>query len=906
MRSLPLISCASALALAGLACLHIALPGRAQEVPAPPSPPTAAERVLFAPNLGQSDHPLLGCLDDVGRGHQRSACRPGESIGLASHTGVRVQNAGITATRVLALYYAQPTGSTAPPPETGCAECQPSLALCSPPILPGESFALPAPGQALLSAAIGLSTPVLSSAVLYSLNERPARDYGEAWQEALGRVGLGPESSVGRLACKYLGATMMDSPARMPAGTSKGTPNETSNETSNGAPERPQDTAAVSGLTTAPVGRLAQPAPGDCPTRMAFHTAYLNPDSSIAAWHDLPIGPVRGEPIAAVASAPTLVGENRAAIDRYLALPLAEVAPELAEPDLTGPIGWPASAQYTYYLPGGYLHTLDGMNSQLVIQNVGAECAEATILAFRTNVGRPVPEPFIVRLAPSRLVVVNVGQRWPVQGSATIIVTGTQPLATTLTNVGFATTSTHTGLHERTAEVTWAAPRAYQEERPVPLAAELRDENRRRGNASRHTAAANTQPVTTGAQLATPNTQPVMPGAQPATTDAQPVMPGTQPATADAQPVSADGWETNVSAYNPVSATRSITMLQFAAGKPPRPPVSYPVEAHEQVVFQPGFGQGYPGGPGWARYFSDLAPMYVSLESLREASNSLEWLEGWSTTAWPVEPGERAPRTIAIPDLGGPALGSATGQAISRTASISLTGTMTDALAARLAIQNLISRTARVAVDTYAQSCGYTGTTSYTIDPFQTITLAAGELPGAYAGADAAIVRVLAGEVAVENEIARTVRPANNPPPPDLTSAYMGAPFRGALAAPVPATATLAVSPTEITVQLPEVHMPQVSVWNAAGTSRCLTYRADTDVPWLAVEPSAGTLPGTLTLSLRLNRLPRRERLEANVTVTANEPGVEASPQVVHVVVLGLPGWKVYVPVVQNGEGEVE
>ena len=153
----------------------------------------------------------------------------------------------------------------------------------------------------------------------------------------------------------------------------------------------------------------------------------------------------------------------------------------------------------------------------------------------------------------------------------------------------------HTGLAARRSAVEWALPRAYQEWRP-----------------------------TEGALLELSQAR-----------------------------VWAEAWETNIAIFNALDAQRMITMYQYAETRPPRPPISYPFEPWQQLVFQPGFGQGFPGGPGWARYESDGAAFYIAAESLREAEDSLQWVEGWSTTAWPRDPG--APRTIALPDLGGPA-----------------------------------------------------------------------------------------------------------------------------------------------------------------------------------------------------------------------------------------------------------
>jgi hypothetical protein len=277
--------------------------------------------------------------------------------------------------------------------------------------------------------------------------------------------------------------------------------------------------------------------------------------------------------------------------------------------------------------------------------------------------------------------------------------------------------------------------------------------------------------------------------------------------------------------------------------------------------------------------------MYAAIESRREAADGPSYVEAWSTSAWPHEPGGPVPRTIALPDLGGPAVGGTAGEVDIPDL---VTATMTDALRTRIAIQNLASREAEIAFDGYAE-CGYAGTETRTIDPYQAIVLPARELPGVLLGSDSALIRVLRGEVAVLAETARPGRFDHGAAPADLTGAYLGVPVREALVPPRPPTATLAVSPTRVSLSLPggAPSRPRIRVRDAAETGRCLEYEAVTDVRWLSVAPERGPVPGSFALEVDLPALDATATHTGTVTVTVGAPAVLGSPQTVRVTVRG-------------------
>ncbi len=334
----------------------------------------------------------------------------------------------------------------------------------------------------------------------------------------------------------------------------------------------------------------------------------------------------------------------------------------------------------------------------------------------------------------------------------------------------------------------------------------------------------------------------------------------------------AEGWESNVAVLNPTTELGKLVMNTQAAGRRPRE-VSIPIGPERHAVLQLGFGLGSAGGPGWARLSTGELPMYAALESLRQASDVPAFVEHWATTAWPRGPDAPVGRTIALPDLSGV------------VPSVASDGTVvvTDALRTQVAVQNLVSYTAEVAIDTYAD-CGFAGTDNRTIDPFQTIVLTSDELPQNSAGTGAALLRVLEGEVAALAEFSRPAPSVYEGSPADFTTAYLGSAIHGSLAAP---TATLAVSPTDVVIPWFSLKSPPIDVFNAAPARRCMDFRVTTDAPWLAADPGIGPVPGQFRLLIDRRQLEMGTEHVATVTVTVDDPGVAANPQHVRATVRG-------------------
>ena len=435
-------------------------------------------------------------------------------------------------------------------------------------------------------------------------------------------------------------------------------------------------------------------------------------------------GALRGEPIAAVAAVPlpTVSGRgqfnfDRLALDRYAAVPLED----------TGALTPPGHQPYAYHLPGVYTTTPEGLQGIVVAQNAGTECATVRLDAFRTGLN-PVNQPVTLTIPVGSWDGIVPAEVWPgVRGSITVRIESSQPVAAAVTNIGYNTSATHTAVRERRGRVTWAVPRAYQPPRPLPLGADIRD------------------------------------------FEARPGIPAS-PLGPDA----AEGWETNVAIFNPTNAGHLVRIETQAPGEPARD-ASYPVEPLSQVVLQLGLGLGLKGGgAGWGRLSSGEAPTVIALESFRVAADAPGATEAWATTAWPYDPARPRPlpSAFALPDLGGPAVGG-----IEPTRLVTRTAAMTDALVGRIAVQSLYTGTTRVAFDSFAPVRGYVGSLERTIDRFQTITVPLADLPGTRWGANSAIVRVLAGEVAVLVEIARPAQVAVDEVQPDVTSAYLGVPI---------------------------------------------------------------------------------------------------------------------------------
>ncbi len=775
-RLAPLAVLAPALASILAAAVPVS-PARAQ----PPSDPapvalTADERVSFVPNLGIGA-PVMA--------------PPTAGAAFRRLTGIAAQNAGTRPTRFMAVYFGVGSGSQATG-DAACADCGALAAVCSPAVAPGGTWRFPArpAGPAADTRAL------LASAVVYSLNDRPARDYGPAWEGWLREhPRLGAGASLADVACD----TLSDRPVVAP-----------------GEPEPLCD-------------RFAD-----------FHAAYVLGTPS-ALWGGLPPAPLRGEPAAAVAAvtmptvdAPGGAAFGRLSLDRYAAVPLSET-------------GWsePAAATgvVTSHLPGVYLRTPDGQNGMVFVQNAGTACASVAIEGFRSTAGM-LTRTAGLRIPAGGWATFRPEDTWTdARGSVALRLTSDQPIAVAASNLGYLTGATHTALRARRLPVAWAAPRAYQPPRPRP--------------------------------------------------------PLRAPARADA-PLDADGWETNVAVLNPATVRDLVRLETQSTGQPPRD-ASYPLEPLTQIVLQLGLGLGLTGGgPGWGRLSGTESPMAVALESIRVAGDVQAATEAWATSAWPYDPTGAAPRprAFALPDLGGPALGGVdAGTVVTRTA------TLTDTLVGRIVVQSLYTGTARVAIDGYAGACGHVGTAVHTVDRFQAVAIPLADLPGAAWGADAAVVRVLEGEVAVLAEISRPARAAVDTAPPDASSAYLGLPLAEAPAPPEAARARLDVVPRLVAIpDAPaQVLTATIRVEDVAATGRCLSFAAVADAAWAQVQTPVGTMPGTLRVGLDAAALAPGILHTARVTVTAREPAVDASPQTVVIQVRRGTGSQLFLPSLANG-----
>lgn len=811
------------LALAALLAPSPAVPAlRAQAEP--PVAASAEERLLFVPNLGEL--PLGSVVESIWcwlLPNRPPQCEREPVDG--SHTdfwrhavqagGLRVQNAGAGPTRFMAVYFADLQGEAGPPagPDTGgCADCGFAGAVCSAAVAPGGDWHFPLRTTAAISATTEISRAWASSAVVYSLNERPARDYDPAWEDWLIERDLDPATSLAAIACAGLGAE---------------------------GPEVPPVPPPVSA----------------CDRYRAFHRAFQTGEAP-PGYAGLAFAPFRGEPAAAVARVPMpttgALGEldfRRPALDRYSAVPLAEAGSLPPAEAIPAPQRPPS---YTYWAPGTYLTTPEGQAGIVAIQNAGDACATVRVEAFRTNRGS-AGEPVTLTLPAGGRRLLHPGQHWPAPGSAALRLSADQPLAAAITTAGAGTSATHTASRARPGPLAWAVPRAWQPPRPLPLAGEV------------------------------------------------PASPAGDTALGlDAN----EGWETNVSIFNPTDIPELVQMDTQAPGEPPRS-ASYPMDAERQVVLQLGLGLALTGGgAGWGRLSSPPAvPMAVALETIRLALDAPVATEVWTAPAWPFMPGaaEPGPRAVVLPDLGGPAIGGmAPGRIITRTAA------MTDALVARIAIQSLYTGTTRVAIDSYAPSCGYAGTVERTIDRYQAIVVPAEELAGTPWGADSAVVRVLQGEAAVLAEVVRPDRAALSTAPVDLSSAMLGTGLAGA-ELPAKPRAHLRAEPAAIEIALDAatgVHRLTLRLDDALASGRCLSYAASGDTDWLAVDPATGRLPTELTVLVDAERLPPGRIHHGRVDVKVQEAGVDGSPLAIPVTVTvgAEAGGRVYLPSLRREE----
>ena len=784
------------------------VPGVGRPQPVAAQAPDVAQsegRVALVPRLGGdvTHGAARSCRCETGPAGRpvRCACDPADPAreALMPYEGVTAQNLGPRPTRFMAVFF----GSAHI--DAGCSGCHLRHAACSPEVAPGATWTF-TPYAADGTAAGGVE-PGATAATVYALNPLPARLYGDDWVAWLAQSGLDPDTSLADLACGLLGRGGYGSPRA-------------------GADDDP---------------RLL---PG-CPLYEAFHDAFAGQDTLLPDT-DLPLGPLRGEPMAVSVTSVTSPGAaERVVIDRYEAVPLHEAAGAGAR------AGGEPGARVTYVAPGGSGRTQDGGNSVLSVQNGGSACLSATVQPHRARFG-PFGRPLSFDVPPGARVEVDVGLAWSelLQGAA-LVVEADGPLGVTLTNHGVATSATFRARRQFQEPTRWLLPRAYQEETRMRA---------------------------------------LSPAAAPALRPA-----GGRQAAPEPDALAANGWQTNMGIYNPADVRAMATLRQQAEGQPPRPLVDYPVETRSQVVLQPGFGLAPLGGPGWVEVTGDEAVLTVAVQSLRHARGTPALtIETWASSGWPLREGVPVPRTIGVPDLGGPALGAAADAVLSET------GLVTRSLASRLAIQNPLTSTTRVAIDSHDLSCGYLGSLELAIDPRQTVTVEAAQLPGAPFGANSAVVRVLQGAAAVLVETARSewLAAGAERVPADLTTAYLGVGTTQALEPPRLDAAALQVSPAAIELERPPLPIAvEVAVLDSAASGRCLSLGVSSGAAWLVPDRSRLRMPGVLSLTVDPARLGPGPEQTGIVTLTADQPAVDGSPTTVTVTVRSpAAGATVYLP----------
>ena len=741
-----------------------------------PVAPSALDRVLFAPVIGPAHATTLLDTDNK----------------MLRQQGLSIQNAGELDTRALLVYgIARPeisdsTGHGGSDSEFApCNTCTLLDIVCSPPIGIGESWRAPATPEGTLDESLGESQ---ISLIAYSLNTRPASDYGPGWKSWLEEKGLPSDTTLADAVCSGLDEALLDARGSNP-------PTE--------------------GPTSA-----------ECSLQYWLHRAFVE-DANLPAFAGLSMAAVRGEPIAAVASAfmPTvddsaLLSYDVPALDRYAARTLADTGFEM---------GASQALTRTFSAPGVHLKTVDARSSILHMQNAGSDCVTVTLEAYRTGRGLlPNPGGFGAP-APSYLLVpggvrsVDVGELWPVQGTANIRVHATGPMAVVASQPAYHNSASHGALLESDAPSSWAIPRAYQEPQPIPFVA---------------------------------------------------MMAESRDVHANQDP--ADGRETNVSVFNASPQRGLIHFRTEAEGKPARE-ARQPIEPLDHLVFQIGFGLGKVGGPGWAHLAVDPGPAYIAVESFRMSLDIPAATERWSARAWRYDPLglTPAPKLIALPDLGGP---------VGATRIITAANNAPDTLEGRVAIENLRNTPARISLESSGAPCGYVGAQEYDIGPMQTLTLSIDDLPGSLWGIDSAMVRVLRGEVAALVAVERN-EPSNlMQAPPDLSTAYLGQPFAEApppLALP---EATLFVEPKLYRLPVPAdiVRLP-VNIIDGLETGRCLSYEAKSDKPWLSLDPIIGRIPSGAQVVIDTSKLGPESEPVGVIEVRAREGGVIGSPQKIRV-----------------------
>ncbi len=598
------------------------------------------------------------------------------------------------------------------------------------------------------------------------------------------------------------------------------------------------------------------PAEAACPGP-ALIGALVDGGASPALPDGVDAAAARGERIGGVA-APWLTSDGALearTVDRTEALGLADVGWDTPAAD--GPV-----APFVYDLPGAWIQSPDGLRSQLHVLNPTPGCATVVVSAFRTSSG--FRGAYTATLTAGALMTYDLDGTTAFEdvfGSAALRLVSDRPLAAALTVVGphFTTRVPATRMPPTAGpapSLRQLLPHAYQEK--VDFAA---------GDVAADTRRA---------------------------------------ASPDQAPLDrARGWESNIPVFNPYPERLELGFRLQAEGEPRRE-FGYPLQPRVQTVFQPGFGLGKPGGHGWGELAATAPlplPLAIGVHSWREASDEPAVVEAWSARTWAFDASAPAPRAIGLPDLGGPAVASPDDP---EAAPLSLYGSMTDTFGARIAIQNPLTRTARIAIDSYAAACGYAGTVEHRIDARQRLLVDVRDLPGTAHGADAAVVRVLEGAAAALVEFRRPGWPTLAAAPPDVASAYLGTPVLDAGPEPVLVAARLAVTPTAVTVDRAALAPIRALLGHVPDDDRCARYTAASDAPWLAVDAPAGPLPSVLTLTVDPRRLPSGDATGV-VTIASADATITGSPQRITVTVTGEPvhqdPGRAYLPVLWRDAG---
>lgn len=614
--------------------------------------------------------------------------------------------------------------------------------------------------------------------------------------------------------------------------------------------------------------------------------AYVRGGATDALPGGLDVAAARGQPIGGVVDQPGAAHSARGtAEDRFEALGVEDTgwAPP---PDDGAP-----TARFVYDLPGAWAQSPDGLRSALHLFNPTGDCATVVLSAYRTSTG--LRGTFTQTLTAGALTSIRldtVAAFNDVHGSAVVRLVSDRPLAAALTVDGPNSGSnfSYTVPAIRMPAAALASPTLR---RLMPL-----------GYQEKVNFAAADQAGRAGQALGGRRGEIVRldEGA-----DAPLDRPGPL-APAQTTPDRAQGWETSIPVFNPYADRLELAFRLQAEGEPRRE-FAYPLVPGVQTVFQPGFGLGKPGGVGWGEMIAQPVPLPVSIavHSWREASDVPIVVEGWGARTWAFDSAEPQPRVIGLPDLGGPAVASPEDPAAPK---LTLTGSMTDTFGGRIALQNPLTTTARVAIDTYAPLCGYAGTIERRIDARQHVLVNVRDLPGVASGANAAVVRVLDGAVAAMVELRRPAWPTAEQAPVDIASAYLGTPVDAADHGPSPErpTARLAVTPTMLTIDRGALRPLRALVGHVPDDARCARYTATADVPWLTVDAPAGAIPSVLTLTVNPRRLPAGDATGV-VTVASADATIDGSPQRITVTVTGEavhqdPG-RIYAPYVARWAG---